>query len=70
MVTFLINVLLKVATSEVAKVIIGIAINKLLEAKDDGITKDIAQTMIDGIVKSKSNPTTAEAFTAATKLLK
>jgi len=62
--------ILKMATSEVAKTAIAVGVNKLLEAKDDGITKDIAETMIDAVAKSKSNPTTADVFTDALLVLK
>jgi len=61
---------LKLATSEVAKVAIAMSVNKLLESKGDGITKDIAETMIEGIAKSKANPTKAEMFEAALGTLK
>lgn len=63
------KLLFKVVTSEFAKTLIAVAINKLLEAKNDGITKDVALTMIDGIAKSKRNPTTHEVFEDARKLL-
>ena len=69
MVQLLLGVLLKVATSDVAKTVIAICINKLLESKGDGVTKDIAEVMIDGIEKSKMNPTTADVFADARKLL-
>lgn len=59
---FLLGLLLKVLTSEATKTLIAIGVNKLLEHKEDGITKDIAITMIDGIAKSKKNTTTDEMF--------
>ena len=68
--TVILQFILKMATSEVAKIAIAMAINKLLEAKDDGITKDIAETMIEGIAKSQANPTKVEMFDAAIKTLK
>ena len=68
--TLLLNFLLKLLTSEATKTLIGIGVNKLLEHKTDGITSDVAQVMIDGIAKSKANPTEADVFTDATKLLK
>lgn len=68
--TFLLNLLLKFLTSEATKTVIGIGVNKLLEHSKDGITSDIAKTMIDGIAKSKSNPTNKEVFEEAIKLLK
>lgn len=65
-----IKVLLKVATSEVAKTAIAIGVNKLIEDKKDGITSDIAKTMIDGIAKSKLNPTKEDMFKDALKVLR
>ena len=68
--TLILNIVLKLLTSEATKTLIAIGINKLLEHKTDGITSDIAETMIDGIAKSKSNPTTKDAFEDALKLIK
>lgn len=66
---FLIQMLLKVLTSEATKTLIAIGVNKLLEHKTDGITKDIAKVMIDGIAQSKHNPTTEAVFSNALNLL-
>lgn len=68
--TLLLNFLLKLLTSEATKTLIGIGVNKLLEHKTDGITSDVAQVMIDGIAKSKSNPTTNDVFNDALLLIK
>lgn len=68
--TILLKLVLKILTSEATKTLIAIGINKLLEHKTDGITSDIAKTMIDGIAKSKSNPITKDAFEDALKLIK
>lgn len=68
--TLLLNFLLKLLTSEATKTLIGIGVNKLLEHKKDGITSDIAQVMIDGIAKSKANPTTNDVFNDALLLIK
>ena len=70
MLQFGLQLLLKVLTSEATKTLIAIGINKLLEHKKDGITSDIAQVMIDGIAKSKANPTKEDVFTDAIDLLK
>jgi hypothetical protein len=70
MLQFGLQLLLKVLTSEATKTLIAIGINKLLEHKKDGITSDIAQVMIDGIAKSKANPTTADVFKDAVSLIK
>ena len=68
--TMLLNFLLKLLTSEATKTLIGIGVNKLLEHKTDGITSDVAQVMIDGIAKSKANPTTNDVFNDALLLIK
>ena len=68
--TLLLNFLLKLLTSEATKTIIAVGVNKLLEHKTDGITADVAQVMIDGIAKSKANPTTDDMFKDITSLIK
>ena len=68
--TLLLNFLLKLLTSDATKTLIGIGVNKLLEHKTDGITSDVAQVMIDGIAKSKANPTTNDVFNDALLLIK
>ncbi len=50
-----IKLFLKVLSSEMTKSLIGLAIRKLLEAKDDGVTKDVINVVLDGAVASKSN---------------
>jgi len=67
---FLITLLIKLVSTEVVKTAIGIGVNKLLESSKDGITKDIARAMIDGIVKSKQNPVREDLVEDALKLLK
>lgn len=62
MLLYVIRMLLILAKTEVVKEAIGVGVNKLLKSKEDGITKDIAKVMIDGIVASKSNPTKYESF--------
>ena len=69
MLPFFASLGLKFITSNFAKTIIAIGIKKLIEAQGDGITKDIATTMIDGIAKSKHNPTTEEVFKDALEVL-
>ena len=64
------NMLVNFLSTDAAKTLIGLAINKLLSATGDGITKDIASTMVDGIAKSKANPTTTDVFNDALTLLK
>lgn len=67
--TLLLNLVLKLLTSEATKTLIGMGVNKLLEHSKDGITSDIAKVMIDGVAKSKANPTSADVFKDAVKLL-
>lgn len=67
--TILISFLLKLFTSEATKTLIAVGVNKLLESKTDGITKDIAKTMIEGVAKSQMNPTTDDVFKDSLKLL-
>lgn len=67
--TILLNLLLKIITSDATKTLIAIGINKLLEHNKDGITNDISKVMIDGISKSKLNPTNEDVFKDAIKLL-
>ena len=67
--TILLNLVLKLLTSEATKTLIGIGVNKLLEHSKDGITSDIAKVMIDGVAKSKANPTSKDVFNDALKLL-
>ncbi len=64
------GLLVKFISTDLAKTLIGLAINKLLQHQSDGITKDVALTMIDGIAKSKANPTTSDVFEDALALLK
>lgn len=67
---FLIPFLLKLISTELTKTVIGYGINKLLESTDDGITKELAITLIDGVAKSKMNPAKEDMFKDALGLLK
>jgi len=49
------KILMSVISSEATKMLIGLAVKKLLEHSKDGITKDVAAVMIDGIIQSKAN---------------
>lgn len=62
--------ILKLLSTDVAKTLIGLAVNKLITSTNDGVTKDIAITMIDGIAKSQANPTTKDIFKDALTILK
>lgn len=63
--TIIIKILLKLLSSEATKTLIAIGVNKLLEHTKDGITSDVAKVMIDGIAKSKANPTKEDMFSTA-----
>ena len=64
------GLLVKFISTDLAKTLIGLAINKLLQHQTDGITKDVALTLINGIAKSQANPTTSDVFEDALALLK
>lgn len=49
------SILVKALTSEMAKALIAMLVKKLLEHKEDGVTKDVAEAMLDGIAKSRAN---------------
>lgn len=67
--TILLQIVLKLLTSEATKTLIAIGINKLLEHKTDGITKDLSKVLIDGVAKSKANPVSEDVLNDALKLL-
>ena len=67
--TILLNLALKLLTSDAVKTLIALGVNKLLEHSKDGITKDLAITLLDGIAKSKANPVTSDVLKDAVKLL-
>ena len=67
--TILLNLALKLLTSDAVKTLIALGVNKLLEHSKDGITKDLTITLLDGIAKSKSNPVTKDVLDDALKLL-
>ena len=67
--TIFLNLALKLLTSDAVKTLIALGVNKLLEHSKDGITKDISKVMVEGIAKSKANPTSKDVFNEALKLL-
>jgi len=67
--TILLNLALKLLTSDAVKTLIALGVNKLLEHSKDGITKDLTITLLDGIAKSKANPVTSDILKDAVKLL-
>lgn len=70
MMDFIFKILLTLATSQVAEKLIAFIINKLIESKDSGVSKELAKVMINGIIASKANPTTLGDFTEAMQVLK
>jgi hypothetical protein len=39
-------------------------IKKLLNSKTDGVTKDVAEAMLDGVAQSRANNVAVDAFDA------
>jgi len=66
----IIAVIMGLLGTDTAKQLIGVAVNKLLSSKDDGITKDIAKIMIDGIAQSTKNDVQSSQVKLITGLLK
>lgn len=62
-----VNILLKILTSTVTEKLVAAGVSKLLDSTNSGIKKDLAKTMINGIVLSKQNSVTK---TDAFKILK
>ena len=58
------SILVKAITSDMAKSLIALLVKKLLDHKKDGITKDVALTLMDGIAKSRANNVPENAFDA------
>jgi len=56
------SILVKMITSEMAKVLIAMLVKKLLDHSKDGITKDVSVAMLDGIAKSRANNVPEDAF--------
>ena len=65
----MISFLLKFITSKVAERLIALAVNKVLKSSKSGISKELATTMINGVAKSKLNPTTDDLFKDVYKVL-
>lgn len=60
---------LSVLTSEMTKRLIAFAIQKLLDAKGDGITKEVIVAVLDGAVESRHNDLTAKDIKPIKKAL-
>lgn len=63
------NIIVKLVTSEAAKMLIALLVKKLLEHSKDGITKDVAESMLDGIAISRANNVPPKAIKAVKALL-
>lgn len=64
-----ISILMSVLSSDMTKQVIVLGVRKLLEYKSDGVTKDVAEAMLDGIAKSRSNNVPQEAADAVKSML-
>lgn len=64
------TILVSILGTEFAKTLIGLLVNKLLASTKDGITKDVAKIMIDGIVESKKNEVTTDLVKDVLELIK
>jgi hypothetical protein len=58
------SIIVKVVTSDMAKALIAMLIKKLLNSKTDGVTKDVAEAMLDGVAQSRANNVAVDAFDA------
>ena len=54
------SILVSMVTSDVAKALIALLVKKLLDHSKDGITKELASTLVDSIALSKLNNITIE----------
>jgi hypothetical protein len=58
------SIVVKMVTSEMAKMFIALLVKKLLDHSKDGVTKEVSIAMLDGIAKSRANNVPADAFDA------
>ena len=58
------SVIVKVVTSDMAKVLIAMLLKKLLDSKNDGVTKDVTVAMLDAVAQSRANKVAVDAFDA------
>lgn len=70
LVLYFIKVLMNYLSSEQNKILIEENVKKLLNHETDGITKDVAYTMLTGIVNSALNEVTPGMVSKALSLLK
>ena len=58
------SIIVKMVTSEMAKLLIAMLLKKLLNSTKTGVTKDVAEAAMDAIAKSRANNVPADAFDA------
>jgi len=63
------SILVVIINSNTTKVLIGMLFKKLLESKDDGITKDVITTVLDAAVASKRNDLTEDMVSPLRSML-
>lgn len=57
-----IGLVVKVVTSNTAEMFIAMLVKKLLDSKTSGIGKELANSMVDAVAKSKANDVPEDAF--------
>lgn len=68
--SFIVSLLVNLLSSKAMEDLVAMGVNKLVESKDNGINKNLAKTIINGVAKSKLNPTTEDVFKDALNALK
>ena len=63
------SILVVIINSNTTKVLIGMLFKKLLESKDDGITKDVITAVLDAAVASKRNDLTEDIVSPLRSML-
>ena len=63
------SIIVKMVTSEMAKMLIALLVKKLLDHSKDGVTKEVSVAMLDGIAKSRANNVPEDAFDLIKKAL-
>ena len=63
------SILMSILSSEMTKQLIGLGVKKLLDHSKDGITKDIASVMLDGVAQSRANNASIDLITAVKSAL-
>jgi hypothetical protein len=63
------SIIVKMVTSEGAKLLIAMLLKKLLNSTKTGVTKDIAEVMLDSVALSRANNAPIDAFDVIKKAL-